>query len=245
MLSYSENFLLPFKTPNFDAVFARVQPLQGACKDGTAKGVPDKVGIDLDIAAVGGFKPPFADARHAQQPARDHLPFHAEHFGGESHFQIYAVCTALDLHPRALARNEAAGLAFKGFCAVQVDVAADIGGLFDLFELLQIAIAERTDLGNVFFQRGRRAIIFRRAVELPLLIAADKNVLQPAVVASVHGRKPLPLLTAYKDLGFDIKDYPNAYAMYDNEITLPLHTKLSDEEVDYVIDTFRKSLNEE
>ena len=57
--------------------------------------------------------------------------------------------------------------------------------------------------------------------------------------------KPLPLLTAYKDLGFDIKDYPNAYAMYENEITLPLHTKLSDEEVEYVIDTFRKSLSEE
>ena len=64
------------------------------------------------------------------------------------------------------------------------------------------------------------------------------------VATNVH-YKPLPLLTAYKDLGFDIKDYPNAYAMYDNEITLPLHTKLSDEEVDYVIDTFRKSLSEE
>ena len=67
---------------------------------------------------------------------------------------------------------------------------------------------------------------------------------EAGVATNVH-YKPLPLLTAYKDLGFDIKDYPNAYAMYDNEITLPLHTKLSDEEVDYVIDTFRKSLNEE
>ena len=67
---------------------------------------------------------------------------------------------------------------------------------------------------------------------------------EAGVATNVH-YKPLPLLTAYKDLGFDIKDYPNAYAMYENEITLPLHTKLSDEEVDYVIDTFRKSLNEE
>ena len=67
---------------------------------------------------------------------------------------------------------------------------------------------------------------------------------EAGVATNVH-YKPLPLLTAYKDLGFDIKDYPNAYAMYENEITLPLHTKLSDEEVDYVIDTFRKSLSEE
>ena len=57
---------------------------------------------------------------------------------------------------------------------------------------------------------------------------------EAGVATNVH-YKPLPLLTAYKDLGFDIKDYPNAYAMYENEITLPLHTKLSDEEVEYVI----------
>ena len=67
---------------------------------------------------------------------------------------------------------------------------------------------------------------------------------EAGVATNVH-YKPLPLLTAYKNLGFDIKDYPNAYAMYENEITLPLHTKLSDEEVEYVIRTFRKSLSEE
>lgn len=57
------------------------------------------------------------------------------------------------------------------------------------------------------------------------------------VACNVH-YKPLPLLTAYKNLGFDIKDYPNAYDHYKNEITLPLHTKLTDEEVDYVIDKY-------
>ena len=41
-------------------------------------------------------------------------------------------------------------------------------------------------------------------------------------------------MTAYKNLGFDIKDYPNAYRMFENEVTLPLHTKLSDEDVEYV-----------
>ncbi len=57
------------------------------------------------------------------------------------------------------------------------------------------------------------------------------------VACNVH-YKPLPLHTAYKNLGFDIKDYPNAYAQFANEITLPLHTCLTDEEVDYVIDQY-------
>lgn len=67
---------------------------------------------------------------------------------------------------------------------------------------------------------------------------------EKGVATNVH-YKPLPLLTAYKNLGFDIKDYPNAYAMYENEITFPLHTKLTDEEVEYVLYTFAKSLGEE
>ena len=46
------------------------------------------------------------------------------------------------------------------------------------------------------------------------------------------------MMTAYKALGFDIKDYPNAYEMYHNEITLPLHTRLTDNDVAYVIENF-------
>lgn len=57
------------------------------------------------------------------------------------------------------------------------------------------------------------------------------------VVTNVH-YKPLPMMTAYKKLGFDIKDYPNAYRQFENEITLPLHTKLTDEEVEYVIEKY-------
>lgn len=57
------------------------------------------------------------------------------------------------------------------------------------------------------------------------------------IACNVH-YKPLPMMTAYEALGFDIKDYPNAYDMYKNEITLPLHTKLSDEDVEYVISNF-------
>ena len=48
------------------------------------------------------------------------------------------------------------------------------------------------------------------------------------------------MLSAYKNLGFDIKDYPNAYNRFINEITLPLHTKLSDEDVDYIIENFKE-----
>ncbi len=61
------------------------------------------------------------------------------------------------------------------------------------------------------------------------------------IACNVH-YKPLPMHTAYKDLGFDIKDYPNSYAHYANEITLPLHTRLSDEEADYVAKTYKTIL---
>ena len=57
------------------------------------------------------------------------------------------------------------------------------------------------------------------------------------IACNVH-YKPLPLLTAYKNLGFDIKDYQNAYKLYENEITLPLHTKLTDIEINYVIEKY-------
>ena len=57
------------------------------------------------------------------------------------------------------------------------------------------------------------------------------------IACNVH-YKPLPMMTAYKNLGFDINDYPNAYNQFVNEITLPLHTKLTDEDIDYVISNF-------
>lgn len=57
------------------------------------------------------------------------------------------------------------------------------------------------------------------------------------IATNVH-YKPLPMMTAYKALGFDIADYPNAYHLFENEITLPLHTRLTDEDVEYVISNF-------
>lgn len=67
--------------------------------------------------------------------------------------------------------------------------------------------------------------------------AIIEKMAERGIATNVH-YKPLPLLTAYKDLGFSIEDYPNAYEHFANEITLPLHTKLTDDEACYVISTF-------
>ena len=64
---------------------------------------------------------------------------------------------------------------------------------------------------------------------------------EEGVACNVH-YKPLPMHTAYKNLGFNIADYPNAYKHFENEITLPLHTSLSDEDVDYVIEKYKSVL---
>ncbi len=57
------------------------------------------------------------------------------------------------------------------------------------------------------------------------------------IATNVH-YKPLPMMTAYKSMGYDIKDFPNAFHQYENEITLPLHTRLSDEEIEYILSNF-------
>lgn len=66
---------------------------------------------------------------------------------------------------------------------------------------------------------------------------------EQGIACNVH-YKPLPMHTAYKNMGFDINDYPNAYAQFANEITLPLHTRLSDEDVDYIIEKYCEILKE-
>jgi dTDP-4-amino-4,6-dideoxygalactose transaminase len=61
------------------------------------------------------------------------------------------------------------------------------------------------------------------------------------IATNVH-YKPPPMFTAYKNLGFCIDDFPNAFSVYENEITLPLHNGLSDEDVDYVVNSLKKLL---
>lgn len=76
----------------------------------------------------------------------------------------------------------------------------------------------------------RRDLVIQRMAEM-------------GVACNVHF-KPLPMMTAYKNMGFDIKDFPNAFSHYQNEITLPLHTLLTDEDVQYVIDCYAKAIKE-
>lgn len=82
-------------------------------------------------------------------------------------------------------------------------------------------------------------------VRMPGKSQAFRNALierlaEAGVAANVH-YKPLPLLSAYRNLGFSIEDYPNALAQFQNEITLPLHTRLSDEDVDYVLEQLHEA----
>lgn len=77
---------------------------------------------------------------------------------------------------------------------------------------------------------------------VPGITAQQRNEIitkmaEAGVACNVH-YKPLPMLTAYRELGFDIADFPNAYAHFENEISLPLHTRLTDEQVDYVVQQY-------
>ncbi len=103
-------------------------------------------------------------------------------------------------------------------------------------DVLEHYTDEHTSSGHLYITRvpgasdaQRREIIIKMA--------------EAGIACNVH-YKPLPMHTAYKNMGFDIKDYPNAYAHYENEITLPLHTKLTDEEVQYVSETYRAIVKE-
>ena len=64
-----------------------------------------------------------------------------------------------------------------------------------------------------------------------------EKMAERGIATNVH-YKPLPMMTAYKALGYDIKDYPNAFHLFENEITLPLNTRMSDEDVEYVMENF-------
>ena len=64
-----------------------------------------------------------------------------------------------------------------------------------------------------------------------------EQMAERGIATNVH-YKPLPMMTAYKAIGFDINNYPNAYHLFENEVTMPLHTCLTDEDVEYVITNF-------
>lgn len=85
-------------------------------------------------------------------------------------------------------------------------------------------------------------------VRIPGIGCAVRNniiikLAERGIAANVH-YKPLPMMSGYAAMGFEIKDYPNAYGVYENEITLPLHTCLEKEDVLYVIENMKEILDE-
>lgn len=97
-------------------------------------------------------------------------------------------------------------------------------------------VAERQSSGHLYICRVPGITLEQRN-------AIIEKMGEKGVATNVH-YKPLPLLTAYKELGFDIAAYPNAKAHYENEITLPLHTLLTDEEVDAIAAAFMETIGE-
>ena len=102
-------------------------------------------------------------------------------------------------------------------------------------KLLNVAVlnhydAEHVSSGHLYLVRllGKTREETNKVIEL---------MAERGIATNVH-YKPLPMMTAYKKLGFDIKDFPNAYRMFENEITLPLNTKMTDEDLEYVIGNF-------
>lgn len=95
--------------------------------------------------------------------------------------------------------------------------------------------AERTSSGHLYLVRllGKTREETNKVIE---------KMAERGIATNVH-YKPLPMMTAYKKLGFDIKDFPNAYHMFENEVTLPLNTKMTDEDLEYVIENFVEIVN--
>ncbi|WP_071460925.1 DegT/DnrJ/EryC1/StrS family aminotransferase [Bacillus massilinigeriensis] len=109
--------------------------------------------------------------------------------------------------------------------------------------LLPLGIISLQHYGENFSSSGHLYL-----VRIPGISENQRNEIvvkmaEAGVACNVH-YKPLPMFTAYKNLGFDIHDYPNAYKQYANEVTLPLHTLLSDEDVKYVVENFKKIMLE-
>lgn len=94
---------------------------------------------------------------------------------------------------------------------------------------------EHTSSGHLYLVRllGKTRVETNKVIE---------KMAERGIATNVH-YKPLPMMTAYKKLGFDIKNFPNAYNMFVNEVTLPLNTKMTDEDLEYVIENFVEIIN--
>ena len=181
--------------------------------------------------------------------------------------EFYRQCMLWSLHGQnkdALSKSKAGSweydIAFPGYKCNMTDIAAAIGlvqldrypGLLERrrqmieryernladapVELLRHYDGEGSSSGHLMITRVPDALpVLRNAI--------IERMAEEGVAANVH-YKPLPLLTAYRDLGFSISDFPHAYAQFANEITLPLHTLLSDDDIDYVCDVYKRAIED-
>ena len=148
---------------------------------------------------------------------------------------------------------------YPGYKCNMTDIMAAIGlAQLDRYPSLLARRKEIVDLYNKLLNKDKVELITHETNEklssMHLMLTRVKGITEEkrneiitklaevGVSSNVH-YKPLPMHTAYKNLGFDIKDYPNAYNMYKNEITLPLHTKLSNEDVEYICSEYNRVLN--
>lgn len=186
---------------------------------------------------------------------------------GISDDELYQKYMLLSLHGQnkdALSKNKLGSweydILFPGYKCNMTDIMASIG-LVQLKrypsilarrrELIKHYDAAFQDLGvqvldhyNQIHQSSGHLYLVR----IPGISEAERSAIieemgQAGIACNVH-YKPLPMLTAYKNLGFSIQDYPRAFAFYENAISLPLHTVLTDQEQDYVIENFRRIVKE-
>jgi len=177
--------------------------------------------------------------------------------------EIYRDLTLLSLHGQskdALAKTKLGAWEYDivtlGYKCNMTDIMASVGlaQLSRYGSLLQRREEKFTryyealsPLGARFLEQqnaGSKGSFHLCIVRLPDRTEADRNAFivrmaEKGVATNVH-YKPLPMHTAYKEKGFSVEDYPNAYDFYRNEVTLPLHTLLTDEQVEYVITSFKE-----
>ncbi len=109
--------------------------------------------------------------------------------------------------------------------------------------LKEIGVEPIVHFGSDFSSSGHLYLVRMPGRDEAFRNRVIERMAEQGVATNVH-YKPLPLLSAYSKMGFDIKDFPNAYRQYENEITLPLHTLLSDEDVDYISESLALAMEE-
>ena len=156
---------------------------------------------------------------------------------------IYQQLMLLSLHGQskdALAKNKLGAweydIEFPGYKWNMTDIMKKRRRIIERYDKAFLSLGIRT-LGH--YDRGKMSSGHLYLMRIPGIDEAKRNgvicwLAEQGIASNVH-YKPLPMMTAYKELGFDIENYPNAYRQYANEITLPLHTCLKNDDVEYII----------